>query len=32
VVTGFIYLDTYNSIVETGDEVVQIPYSYTVTP
>ena len=29
-VTGFVYIDTFNSIVGTGDEVVRIPYSYTV--
>jgi hypothetical protein len=32
VVTGFIYVDTYDYNVATGDEVVRIPYSYTVTP
>ncbi|MBS0422647.1 MAG: S8 family serine peptidase [Proteobacteria bacterium] len=30
-VTGFVYIDTFNSAVGTGDEVVRIPYSYTVT-
>jgi hypothetical protein len=29
-VTGFIYIDTFNPIVGTGDEVVRIPYAYTV--
>lgn len=29
-VTGFIYIDTYNGVVGTGDEVVRIPYSYTI--
>jgi hypothetical protein len=29
-VTGFVYIDTFNSTVGTGDEVVRIPYSYTV--
>jgi hypothetical protein len=30
-VTGFIYVDTFNAVVSTGDEVVRLPYSYTVT-
>jgi hypothetical protein len=30
-VTGFIYVDTFNNVVSTGDEVVRLPYSYTVT-
>jgi subtilase family protein len=29
-VHGFIYIDTFNSTVQTGDEVVRLPYSYTV--
>jgi hypothetical protein len=29
-VTGFVYIDTFNPIVSTGDEVVRIPYSYTI--
>ena len=29
-VRGFIYIDTFNATVQTGDEVVRIPYSYTV--
>ena len=29
--TGFIYVDTFSLVVTTGDEVVSIPYSYTVT-
>ena len=32
-VSGYLYIDTYNSIVSvvpTGDEVVRIPYSYTI--
>ena len=29
-VTGFVYIDTFNSAVGTGDEVVRIPYAYTV--
>jgi Subtilase family/Peptidase inhibitor I9 len=32
VVSGTIYIDTFNGTVQTGDEVVAIPYSYTVTP
>lgn len=31
-VTGFVYVDTYNPYVSTGDEVVRFPYSYTVAP
>ena len=30
-VKGAIYIDTFNATVQTGDEVVQLPYSYTVT-
>jgi hypothetical protein len=30
-VTGFIYVDTFSLVVTTGDEVVSLPYSYTVT-
>jgi hypothetical protein len=30
-VSGFIYIDTYNGVVYTGDEVVRIPYNYTVS-
>jgi Subtilase family/Peptidase inhibitor I9 len=29
-VSGFIYIDTFNPNVGTGDEVVRIPYAYTV--
>ena len=29
-VTGFVYIDTFNSVVGTGDEVVRIPYAYTI--
>jgi hypothetical protein len=29
-VTGFIYVDTYSLVVTTGDEVVSLPYRYTV--
>lgn len=32
VVSGFLYIDTFNPNVNTGDEVVSIPYSYTVAP
>jgi hypothetical protein len=31
VVSGYIYIDTFNQNLLTGDEVVSIPYSYTVT-
>jgi hypothetical protein len=31
-VSGFIYIDTFDFNVYTGDEVVSIPYSYTVAP
>jgi Subtilase family/Peptidase inhibitor I9 len=31
-VRGFIYIDTFNGIVGTGDEVYRIPYSYSVAP
>jgi hypothetical protein len=30
VVRGFIGVDTYNSFTVTGDELINIPYSYTV--
>jgi len=30
VIRGFIYVDTFNGVVGTGDEVVRIPYAYTV--
>jgi len=30
-VTGTIYIDTFNGTVQTGDEVVALPYSYTVS-
>jgi hypothetical protein len=30
-ISGFIYIDTYNPVVLTGDEVVRIPYRYTVS-
>ncbi len=29
-VSGYVYVDTYYPYVSTGDEVVRIPYSYTV--
>ena len=32
VVSGFVYVDTYNGILGTGDEVVRIPYTYLVAP
>ena len=31
-VNGFIYIDTFNPVVNTGDEVVSLPYAYTVAP
>jgi hypothetical protein len=31
-ITGFVYIDTFNLTVFTGDEVVRIPYSYTIAP
>ena len=31
-VSGYVYIDTYNPNVSTGDEVVRIPYIYTVAP
>jgi hypothetical protein len=30
-VKGFIYVDTFSTVVTTGDEIVSLPYSYTVT-
>jgi hypothetical protein len=32
VVSGFIYIDTFDYNVFTGDEVVRVPYTYTVAP
>lgn len=32
VINGYVYIDTFNPVVGTGDEVVRIPYSYTVAP
>ncbi len=29
-INGYVYVDTFNPSVGTGDEVVRIPYSYTV--
>ncbi len=31
-ISGYVYIDTYSGFVGTGDEVVRIPYSYTVAP
>jgi len=31
-VTGFVYIDTYNPLVSNGDEVVRVPYAYTIVP
>ena len=30
-VSGFLYVDTYNTAVLTGDAVVRIPYSFKVS-
>jgi hypothetical protein len=32
VVSGYLYIDTFNPNVNTGDEVARIPYRYTVVP
>jgi hypothetical protein len=29
-INGYVYVDTFNAVVGTGDEVVRIPYRYTV--
>ncbi len=29
-ITGYVYVDTYNPYATTGDEVIRIPYSYTI--
>ena len=31
-ITGMVFLDTYNSFVGTGDEVIALPYAYTIAP
>jgi len=31
-VSGYVFIDTYSQFTATGDEVVRIPYSYTVAP
>jgi hypothetical protein len=31
-VSGYVYIDTYNETVASGDEVVRLPYIYTVAP
>jgi Subtilase family len=31
-VRGQIYIDTFDSVVQTGDEIVALPYSYTIAP
>jgi hypothetical protein len=31
-VSGYVYVDTYNPIVGTGDEVIRFYYTYTVAP
>jgi hypothetical protein len=30
-VSGYLYVDTYNPQTGTGDEVVRVPYSYTIS-
>jgi hypothetical protein len=30
-VSGYLYVDTYNSNSSTGDELVRVPYSYTIS-
>lgn len=30
-ISGFIYIDTYNEFVLTGDEVLRMPYRYTIS-
>jgi hypothetical protein len=32
IIRGYVYIDTYNPYVATGDEVARIPYSYTIAP
>jgi hypothetical protein len=32
IIRGYIYVDTFNYILFTGDEVVRLPYTYTVAP
>jgi hypothetical protein len=29
-ISGFIYIDTYNDVALTGDEVVRVPYRYSI--
>ena len=29
-VEGYLFIDTYNPIITTGDEAFRLPYSYTV--
>jgi hypothetical protein len=31
-ISGYLYIDTFNGVVGTGDEVVRLPYTYTVAP
>jgi hypothetical protein len=31
-ITGNVYIDTFGPLVNTGDEVVKLPYSYTISP
>jgi hypothetical protein len=30
-VSGYLYVDTYNSNTGTGDEVIRVPYAYTIS-
>jgi hypothetical protein len=30
-VSGYLYVDTFNPTAITGDELVRVPYSYTVS-
>ena len=31
-ITGYVYIDTFSPYAATGDEVVRLPYSYTIAP
>ena len=31
-IKGYLYVDTFNGVVGTGDELARIPYGYTVAP
>jgi hypothetical protein len=30
-ISGYLYVDTFNPDVSTGDELVRFPYSYTIS-